>query len=360
QAVTNSQGVATAPIHSGIISGTIRIRAYADTVLSNATQIMVSAGPPAHIVVSSEYCNIDYWDDCCDPVEICAVVSDIYMNPVNDNTAVYFTTDEGTMKSHEERTHNLEGIATTYWFAGTNVPTADGRVLIIAETAGGTVVDTGMFYNTHIPDTLVVTGVPDSMPADGITKAVVFVSGFDFNGNPLVGGTRFEADATFLSAQGGILEDGCYSSSARVKITSSLLQADYSLTGTNDDGIGAYDIVYYWSGASAWSSFSVALTTGTTYRGNCSISGPSSVKAGEVAYYSVSIKDRFGNPLGDHTLNMTASGGVVTGATQETDSYGEANGFAWTAPDVTGDYNLTVDDTDPRGGIILTKTVTVK
>jgi len=360
QTVTNSQGVASVPIQSGTASGTIRIRAYTDDVLSNATQVMVSAGPPAYIVVGSEYCNVDYWDDVGEKVEITAVVSDIYMNPVNDSTVVYFTTDEGTMKSHEERTKDLEGIASTKWISGTNVATADGQVLVIAETAGGTVVDTGMFFNSHIPDTLVVTGVPSSMPANGATKAVVYVTGLDFNGNPVVGGTSFEADATYLKVQGGSLEDGCYSASARVKITSATLQEDHSLTGGNDDGIGAYDVVYYWSGASAFSAFNVTLTTGNAYSGNCAINGASSAALGEAVYYSVTIKDRFNNPLGDHTLNMVASGGVVTGATQETDGYGEANGFIWTAPAVAGDYTITVTDTDPRGGITLSKTVSVE
>jgi hypothetical protein len=360
QAITNSQGIASVTIHSGTVAGTIRIRAYVDTVLSNATQVMVSAGPPAQIVVGSEFCNIDYWDDVGEKVGIVAVVSDVYMNPVNDSTVVYFTTDEGTMKSHEERTKDLEGIATTKWISGTNVPTADGRVLIIAETAGGTVVDTSMFFNSHIPDTLIVVGVPAFMPADGITKAVVFISGFDFNGNPVVGGTSFKADAYYLNVSGGTLENGCYSSSDRIKITSVTLKTDNSLTGGNDDGIGAYDVVIYWSGAVAVSSFNVTLTTGNAYRGNSIINGPSSAGLGEIVYYSVTIKDRFGNPLGDHTLNMTASGGTVSGATQETDGYGEANGFIWTAPATAGDYTITVTDTDPRGGIVLTKTVTVE
>ena len=160
---------------------------------------------------------------------------------------------------------------------------------------------------------------------------------------------------------GGVLEDGCYSSSDRVKITSVTLQEDYSLTGGNDDSIGVYDVVSYWSGASKVSYFTVALTTGFAYRGNCAINGPSSASPGEIVYYSVTIKDRFGNPLGDHTLNMTASGGTVTGATQETDGYGDANGFIWTAPAGAGDYTITVTDTDPRGGgIVLTMTVTVE
>ena len=55
---------------------------------------------------------------------------------------------------------------------------------------------------------------------------------------------------------------------------------------------------------------------------------------------------------------MTASGGTVTGATQETDAYGEANGFTWTGN--VGDYTIVVTDTDPRGGIILTSPIKVE
>ncbi len=358
QAVTNSQGIATAPIHSGTVSGTIRIRAYVDTVLSNATQILVSAGPPAYIVVGTEECNVDYWDNVGEKVGITAVVSDIYMNPVNDSTVVYFTTDEGTMKSHEARTQDLEGIATTVWISGTNVDSADGRVLVIAETAGGTVVDTGMFFNTHIPDTLIVSGVPDSMLADGFGRAVVFVDGYDLNWNPLINGTSFKADANFLSVQGGSLEDGCYSSRARVEINSATLNEDYSMTGGNDDGIGAVDVVTYWAGM-AQSTYSIVLTTGPAYAGNCSINGSSSVDPGEQVRFTVVIKDRYGNPLGDHTITMTASGGTIAGATQETDRYGEASGFVWTAPGTPGSYTITVYDSDPRGGIYITKSATV-
>ncbi len=361
-AVTNSQGIATTTIHSGDSSGTIRIRAYADTVLSNATQVMVSAGPPAQIVVGSEFCNVDYWDNVGEKVIIIAVVSDVYMNPVNDSTVVYFTTDEGTMKSHEERTQDLEGIAKTLWISGTNVGSADGRVVIIAETAGGTVADTSMFYNSHVPDTLIVSGIPASMPANGISKAVVYVTGLDLNGNPVIDGTAFKADATYLNVEAGALTDGCYMSSDRVKITSTILLTDESMPGGNDDGIGAYDVIYYWSGA-AISIYNVTLTTGYAYRGNCLIDGLASVMPGDVVYYSVRIMDRFGCPLGDHTVVMTASGGTLSGATQETDSYGEANGFVWTAPSpgTTVTYTITATDTDPRGGgIVLTKSVTVQ
>jgi hypothetical protein len=363
-AVTNSQGVATAPIHAGTVSGTIRVRAFVDTVLSNATQVMVSAGPPAHIVIGSEVCNAAYWDNIASTddkyrVAISGVISDVYLNPVTDNTVVYFSTDEGTMKSHELGTKSLEGRVGTWWYAGNNVATADGIVMIYAETAGGTVADTSFFYNTHDIDTLVVTGFPASIPADGITEVVVWVTGFDLNGNPVANATAFFSDANYVTSAGSILEDGCGIAQARVKITSSTLQADYSLTGGNDDGIGATDAVIYWGG-DGYSSYPLQLRTGVAYGANSSMDAPSSVTAGSQAYFSATIRDRFSNPLGDHTLNMTASKGVVVGASQETNTYGEAFNFRWTpALADTGDVIITITDTDPRGGIILSKKVTV-
>ena len=102
------------------------------------------------------------------------------------------------------------------------------------------------------------------------------------------------------------------------------------------------------------------MTTGTAYSGNSIINGPSSAATGEAVSITVVVKDRWGNPLGDHTLVMTASGGVVTGGTHESNSYGEAVGYTWTAPGVAGNYTVTITDTDPRGGIVLTKTIAVQ
>jgi hypothetical protein len=54
---TNGQGVATTTISSGTVSGTLRIRAYSGTVLSNASQVLIAAGPAEHIVVGTTVCN---------------------------------------------------------------------------------------------------------------------------------------------------------------------------------------------------------------------------------------------------------------------------------------------------------------
>ncbi len=359
-AVTNTQGVASVTLHSGTVSGTVRIRAYADTVLSNASQVLISAGPPAYIVVGAEDCNVPFWDNVAEPVDVVAIVSDIYLNPVNDSTVVYFSTDEGTMKSHQSRTANDEGIAATIWFSGNNVSTADGLVQIRAETAGGTVADTSYFLNTHVPDTVWAVGVPASMPADDRTEVIVTVFGLDLNRNFVFEPTSISADSRILSVSGGILTDGCNSSSLRTEIISNTLEIDESLTGANDNGIGAVDQVTYWSPSGAGNTYNVNLLTGTAYRPLCQLQAQPNAFPSEVVGIYCVIRDHSSNPLGDHTLIMTATAGTVLNGTQETNGFGEANGFIWIAPAAAGTATITVQDTDPRGGFTLTAGVIIQ
>ncbi len=365
-AETDEDGMVHVTLTSGTVPGTIRIRAYSASILSNAAQALVSAGPPAYIAVAahaSDDCNVPYWNTVNEQIEVVAVVSDVYHNPVNDSTVVYFTTDEGTMKSHELRTQDLEGIAKTLWISGYSsnaVPTPDGKVWVIAETAGGTVKDSSYFYNTTLPVTITVEGFPTSLPADGKTEAVVYISAWDLNGWPVDNGVPFEGDATFATVPGGTFEYVCGSSASfdRVKIKSAVLDADYSTTGGNDDGIGAVDYVTWWSGGATWVG-SLQLTTGNAYSGNSSVGGQTSISLGETARLNVTIKDRFGNPLGDHTVVMTPPvSGVAGGTTQNTNAYGEAFGYTWTPSD-TGSVNVYFTDTDPRGGIILSTKISV-
>jgi hypothetical protein len=364
-AVTNSQGVASTVIHSGTTSGTVRTRAYVEGVLSNATQVLISAGPPYEIVVGIEECNVPWWNIVGEELEVVAVVSDIYNNPVNDSTVVYFTCDEGIVKSHQNRTMNQNGKAFTTWISGTNFNEDDGRVIVWAETAGGTVRDSTIFFNSFIPDTLVVTGVPTTIVADGATEVNIRISGFDFNWNPLVNNTKVNGEAALLKVDGTSLEDGCFSSSGRAKITSVSLDVDYSCSYPAvdvDDGIGAVDIVEFWSGLAS-SYFEITILTGTSYAGNSQLTAQATtVGPAETVVFDALIKDRFGNPLGDHTLTMTATGGSVdpTTAVQHTNRYGEASGFEWRAPAAPGKYTVMVTDGDPRGQITLSTTITVE
>lgn len=358
-AITNSEGVAICPISSGTVSGTIRVRAYADTVLSNATQIMVHAGPPAFIAVGADEPNVQYWGTVNETQNIVAIVSDIYDNPVADSTVVYFTVDEGVILAHMERTIDETGVAKTVWMSEGASIGNDGVVIVTAETSGGTVVGTSTFYNSWYTTLLTVSGAPASILADGKEKKFFVLTGVDLNGNPVIGGTIYEGDANYLTVSSGTLEDGFTSSSDEVKIISSTLDVDASTPGGNDDGIGAIDQVRLWTGATASITVLIPLATEIAYTDKSSLKGPVSAIPGEQLRFTAEIQDRFGNPLGDHTLVMTASAGVVTGASQETNKYGEANGFVWTAPDFPNDITITVQDTDPRGGIILNKKISL-
>lgn len=364
ETVTDGYGGATVVLHSGTRPGTIRLRASAnDTVLSNAAQIMISAGPPKYIAVAADNCNIDYWGITGNFIEIVAVVSDTFHNPVNDSTLVYFTTDEGTMVSHLTRTEDLQGIATTYWISGypsNSYPIPDGDVWVIAETAGGTVKDSTMFLNTWTPTTLLVSGVPDSMYADGVSEATVYITGWDLNNNPVVNGTSFEGDANFLVIEEGVLEYACGGVAAdRVSITSTTLQLDYSIPGGQDDGVGAFDMVEYWK-LGAYYSKTVVLKTGSAYSSNCSIGGNTSVSVGETAMIDALIRDRWSNPLGNHTLVASYPGSGTAGpGTKETNEYGEAYGFSWVPAD-TGEFTIIITDTDPRGGVVLSTKISVE
>ncbi|UCE24542.1 MAG: hypothetical protein JSU74_00385 [Candidatus Zixiibacteriota bacterium] len=365
-AFTNSQGMATVPISSGTVSGTIRIRAFADTVLSNATQVMVSAGPPKYMVVGAgEECNYPYWDIVNERVEVVAVVSDTFLNPVNDSTVVYFSCDEGSMKSHEGRTENLEGVVTSEWISGNNVATADGKVWIFAETNGGTLRCSTMFINSSPIVTAWFEPAVMSFYADGKSEYLVMLQARDVNNNWVVGGTAVTFEATdIVRVLPAVLENGCLGSQDVVKVESTgNLDYDYSTPGGDDDGIGAF--IYVYSDLGVWGGglntmLTITLNTGYAYMENCDIKSEPSLKVTQDMMVSAVIADRWGNPLGDHTLILTASDGTVAAATQETDGYGEATGFVYTAPNAAGTVILTIEDTDPRGGLFLTTSVTIE
>ncbi len=376
-ALTNGQGIATAPFHSGIVSGTVRIRANVDTVLSEATQVLIHAGPPANIYVGAlddeDGCNVAYWAIVGGEVEVLAIVNDIHGNPVADSTVVYFWTDEGTVRAYEERTFDGSGRAQSLWFSGSIPGIDDGRVWIFAETAGGTVLDSTMFFNSHYAATIIVShyvdpnfvpGLPASIRADG-SKDLIKVEAYDFNGNPVASGTGLEMLSNHIQIPTtGQFEDGCNSASDQFEILVNPLLEDHSTTGLNDDGIGANGWIIFTSGPTTVSAYT-AITTGASYRGQCTFTIQGTVSPlEEVRDISVIIKDRYGNPLGDHTLVMTASDGTITPGTgtQETNSFGEAAGFIWTAPNSAGSSaTITISDTDPLGnGVVLSKQVKVE
>jgi hypothetical protein len=371
-ATTNGNGVAMCPISSGTVSGTVRIRAYADTVLSSATQVMVHAGPPAAITVGAEVCNTPTFGVINERIGVVAIVSDIYHNPVPDSTAVYFTCDEGTIKAHEQKTVNNEGVAYTWWISGYDDPTADGIVEVIAETNGGQLADTGYFINSWVPAfiwfiTDPASGFetfPTTINADGKTMKFFFLEVRDLNMNFVEEQTEIDLESNFLAVASGAVQDGCNASRVKTYMTSVILEYDYSMNGVSDDGVGAVDLITANYANVVGASMPCSLLTGPAYYSGCVLDIPSTVNYGTTVPLTVIIKDRWGNPLGDHTIVASvAGGGSISNGTQQTNLYGEATGFLLNAPasgvGAPTSVIVSAQDLDPRGNITLTASVTL-
>lgn len=92
---TNNAGIAQVQMTSGTDNGPISIKASIPSsgINANYSQIVITSGPPANVFVgyagTGENIGGGLWK-----TEVSATVTDKYDNPVQDSTAVFFTTDE--------------------------------------------------------------------------------------------------------------------------------------------------------------------------------------------------------------------------------------------------------------------------
>jgi hypothetical protein len=359
---TNSNGVATVPVWSGTVSGTVRIYASSGTVLSNATFVAVYAGPPYYIAVGADFCNMDAWNTVNREQYVNAAVADIYHNPVQDTVVVYFTVDEGIIDAYGI-TEESTGVASAIFRTGE--PQVDGIVWIWAETSGGTVAGSTYFINSYIPDHIYASIIPTSLLANGKSKATFWADVRDLNDNYVIDETEVRAKTLYGTASSGATTDGCHASIYEGDYLSATLDQDYSVTGANDDGIGGIDVITLRSGFTS-ATVICTLTTAYAFAEESSIEMQStSVPYGATGIpFHVIVKDRYGNPLADHTMTATTSAGAIAPGTgiQESNTFGEAFGFRFNAPadSTTGTSAIiTVTDSDPRsGGLTLSKSVT--
>ncbi len=364
---TNSKGVATVPVWSGTISGTVRLYASAGTVLSNATFVAIYAGPPYYMAIGAAECNIPGWNYVNVSNEIVAVVSDIYKNPVQDSVAVYFTADEGSVDGYNI-TQDLAGVVKVDFRTGD--PMGDGEVWIWAETSGGNVVCSTMFWNSGMPATVGLSISPTSLTANGKSQAFFLAEVLDVNAHFVINGTVVKTLTLFGSASEGTTSDGCHASVYEGKYTSQVLDMDYSMNGVSDDGIGAVEVLTARSGF-VQSSVACTLMTSSSYYQNCAITSEATVPYGATGIpVRVVIKDRYGNPLGDHRVVASVSVGTMSVAEAYTNAYGEAFDLRLDAPaapppDPDGQIPdtkaiITVVDMDPNysGDLVLTTNIT--
>jgi len=339
------------------------LRAFADTVLSDPTLVIIDAGPPAEISVGVDTCNERFWRTVADEMGVTAVVRDIYHNPVADSTAVYFTTEEGQVMAHQSATTEHRGVAYSTWLSGYDKTGHDGRVWIYAETAGGTVRDSVMFFNSDYLDTIVLSGFPTSLVVDGEDEQEFILNLFDLNNNPVINGLFVDHSERFLSIGVGASKNECSGSRAIGTAKRVLpLSRDYVMSGVADDGIGAIDTVAFYL-ENAYTIGICSLLTGQSYGRNSNIIDlSSSVDSGQTIPFNIEIKDRFGNPLGSHSVTASASAGTILTGTQTTNLYGEAYGFQFLADMGSGVSKVTISvvDNDPRGnGMVITTTISI-
>ena len=353
---TDQTGRVTWTVASGTISGTLRLRATAGTVLSTAIHVVVNAGPPFEISLGSQSCNLQSYNWVNVSNAIVTMIVDAYGNPVPEGTAVYFSTEEGSVSAYDV-TQEDGGIASAIWRSGD--PRNDGIVWIRAETSGGTVLDSVAFISSGPAASITFLSAPTSIAASSRAKAQMLLEVLDVRGNFVIEATPVEIFTTFGSAAGGTVTDGCNYSTLETEFISEIPLEDYSPVSP-DDGICAVATIVARSGPIS-ATHQVNLLSGPAYFRNSTIEFFGELVVGATVPVEVTIKDRQTIPLGGHQVVLTATAGAITGSPAITDRYGTAT-FMYTAPadtSIASTVYLTATDNDPLGGISVAHKVTI-
>jgi len=176
---------------------------------------------------------------------------------------------------------------------------------------------------------------------------------------PVKLGSTYGAIATL-----GALGDGCHSSYFETELISRTFDMDHSYT-VPDDGIAGISLLEVSAGGfyGAYDSKTVIFHSSMAFTGNCEVRVESTIPHGYSVPVEVTIKDRYGNPLGGHRIVLTTQNGAITNATQYTDPWGVASGFTYTT---TSNFGIALDilqaeDQDPGyGGMVITQKISVK
>ncbi|MCC7141834.1 MAG: hypothetical protein IT349_06990 [Candidatus Eisenbacteria bacterium] len=361
-AKTDASGQAEVMLQSGTVSGTVVVTASAGNGSSNHTSVAIAAGPPYYLYLGHENCNVKACDRTNEENQMVALVSDIYRNPVRDNTVIYWTADKGVVEGEGGLGSSVtsRGQCAATWRSGDSC----GLVTVTGSTLGGTLVETNSFWSSDDPysaEYVTPSASVVSLTADGAATFPILVDVRDWNGTYVLStDVVYETDFGSIGGQENTL-DGCSSSIARASYQSATLDRDWSYS-VPDDGIGAVDNVVASAGfGGASDAIQVQLLTSASYKENCELNAEGSVAPGESFVFNAKLADRYSNPLGGHVLSITTTGGTVT-TSATTDLWGVAEGMVYQAPMTPGTYTITVVDVDPNysGGLVMSVSVTVE
>jgi hypothetical protein len=363
---TNSLGQTGVTLNAGTIPGTVRIRARAGTVVSAATQVTIRSGPPAFISLGAIECNVPSWEIVNASNKIVAVVSDQWGNEVPDSTSVHFGTEQGMIEgaAQTQVVVTYRGVAETFWHSG--LPKNDGYVFYWCETSGGTVADTSAFIESGPAAYGSFLSWPDTLPANNSAHGEVVIQVLDGNGVFVRDNYPIDVKTDHGVIGSGVVNDGCHTSVYISDYYAAVLDQDFSYS-VPDNGVGAVATISARAGGIGGfnGTAKVVLTTGRAYSKNSAIDMQTTMTYGSTGPIEVTIKDRNGNPLGGHLIQVTGDGigGTVTGSPQYTNEYGVASGFTFAATTdatITTAY-VTVSDLDPKyGGITLSAKIALQ
>ena len=105
-ATTNAQGIVQTVVNSGTVGTTVRVTASTEAlngsiVFTQSSQLVVSTGIPDQdsFSLSRGVTNPEAWNVDGVEVPVTVFMADAFNNPVPDDTAVYFTTEGGSIES---------------------------------------------------------------------------------------------------------------------------------------------------------------------------------------------------------------------------------------------------------------------
>jgi hypothetical protein len=191
QVTTDDQGQAVTHLYSGTESGVVQVVALVSgtDIQSSAVTVTISGGYPDdnHFEVSSERMNIAARSS--EPLAITALLGDKYGNTVPEGTAVYFSTNKGTIDGSGST--DGDGYATSQLRTNQTSPgVATVRVETVDENSSRISREVDILFSGNAQ----LTVTPDDVDLYDFTSETFSVSLADENGNPLAEGTTLDVE----------------------------------------------------------------------------------------------------------------------------------------------------------------------
>jgi hypothetical protein len=206
---TNAQGQVSTTLNSGTLSGAVQVRARLandTTVFCTPIPIVIHSGFPdqGHFAVAPQFLNIAGYNVYGVIDSIMAMVGDLYGNPVQMGTAVFFNSSSGIIQGSAGT--NADGFATVRLYSGAPTPPPTSPFCtVFAQTIGqgGQILtdNTQVLFSgiTQISNVF----PPNFTILNGGSQAFTFrVS--DQNGYPLVHASEITVSATAGAVMGDV------------------------------------------------------------------------------------------------------------------------------------------------------------